>query len=1535
MRYKRMKSLVLAAAMVLTMLPYGSLRAEAAVANPAISFTTNMVGGDNTTANVITGRTITIKENIPAGYTSNKIVLRSATQDITIESRDPDGSGATSTRAGVDISPINPVDGTRTITFLDTFNPIDGTTDAGNKTKALTDVYSIRGEYKSVRSEGEAVETFGNHSSLGTVTAVNPLDIVKESKITVECVQPESAAGGAIFKIADDGAGTGIFEGYTQVFYGDNSTKSDNVTGNTQKNLYLNLRSSTNSLRIDLLLHPTQTTANPKKDPDDATEQVTYNNYIQAGTKFEITFSAPVSNAILLTVMTPQYAVQQVETEINKSDGETDKTFINLADGDSLQYITQNFQLRQRSDLYGGDFRIEWKWHPNVENATNLGVVGIGEGDNKEWQSAGVSQLEDNVEGELRALVTYYDSNNNPVPNSTAEDRRPKKTAIVRGTGKPVAVRALSEKTGLAVTNASDPTFREDVYDTAVNIPEGTTGYSKTMDAYQGGIIGYTPVPRGPYEWNLQLDMGAKNGTASYATVTVAEGSESNIVMEIDQQEYKSGAQISNPQATSGDKSIATKKNLRIVAQQLPRHADTQVVLEVRYFIPDAKGTPVESTRYKYRIILNLKDSTPSQDSSLQSLTIRSQDKEEIPFAFSPDQLVYNRDNGGVIHLPYRVESITLTPTLGDERGAANLTKSGTIVRKDTMGAVLETLTGLKNGQPSGKIPAGGILEVGELSTIEVLVPSQDPRKEFWTTYKLDVVRDPASEDNTLALLGIYYEEDSAQRNNLINFDPNVLEYNVQIPFSTKRLRVKAEKNHVGAKGPEITPELVGSSIFDPEKQWLSDLKNKFQTMADEDGALTVTFTVTSESGLANGGGVREYKVHLYRQDPSKDATLKNLQVLDNDEKTITYRPNFQASTDVYTVEIPYSTGKLKLNITPNDVNVSKIEVLRRDGELLFEAIPDRITGAIDVLPMDDEMIRDQYQGYDPIIIRVTPESENEDDVKEYTIRVRREPPSDDAVLKSLVLKDQDGVDIKTFAFHPDETSYNIRVPYETTAISFTPTANHPGATIRILQPGDILDEMVPYMVQSGATSKNLKLATPGTPKEFQVIMTAEDGETTITYSITVTRELPSSDSRLKSLKMGNVEEFSPVFVSSKTEYTGKVMKDQSTVTATPTANHPGATIRVDGNVVASGSTSDPIDVIEIYQKVVIEVTAQDGITKTTYVVNLTNENLIEKTNNADLKRLDVSTGQMTPEFQAAVTEYEVAVKENAYSIDVIPKPSDPLATMKVFSGTREIGDYNGNYAQALVDGANEITIEVTSPDETVVKNYTVTIYRNEEDKLKNLTPLEAEQVNYEDSSDVILVRIEEYPRVGASVFNELREYPEKTIIFQGNDYSLEFKASDIDRVIPQTEIYDFRMSFTSPDEERIFDLIDSNSRNRDLGNRVVLAYFDYHGSLPGPATFYLNLGNKYGDETIYWHHYNLERDRIDYYGALQSSSKGAVAMTLEHFSTYIFTTKHRIAGSEDHSGRIDEYGTVSDASEILTVGGKTPPYTGIREGDD
>ena len=141
-------------------------------------------------------------------------------------------------------------------------------------------------------------------------------------------------------------------------------------------------------------------------------------------------------------------------------------------------------------------------------------------------------------------------------------------------------------------------------------------------------------------------------------------------------------------------------------------------------------------------------------------------------------------------------------------------------------------------------------------------------------------------------------------------------------------------------------------------------------------------------------------------------------------------------------------------------------------------------------------------------------------------------------------------------------------------------------------------------------------------------------------------------------------------------------------------------------------------------------------------------------------------------------------------------------------------------------------------------------------------------------------------------------------------------------------------MSFTSPDEDIIYDHIWDYSRNDDIDNRIVMLYFEQHTSLPGPATLHVSLGSRYDNDTLYWHYYNQERDRIDYYGSLQSNSKGNIAVRIDHFSTYLISPKHRIAGSADKEGVIDELGQTTNGGDSLDQSGSKPfPNTGAGEG--
>jgi len=96
-----------------------------------------------------------------------------------------------------------------------------------------------------------------------------------------------------------------------------------------------------------------------------------------------------------------------------------------------------------------------------------------------------------------------------------------------------------------------------------------------------------------------------------------------------------------------------------------------------------------------------------------------------------------------------------------------------------------------------------------------------------------------------------------------------------------------------------------------------------------------------------------------------------------------------------------------------------------------------------------------------------------------------------------------------------------------------------------------------------------------------------------------------SSDSSMASLSV-NVGSLNPVFSPGVTSYQVFVANNVLDISFTPSANFIDATITVDGVAVASGSTSSPIALTDgATTSVVIEVTAQDGTTTTSYTIDV------------------------------------------------------------------------------------------------------------------------------------------------------------------------------------------------------------------------------------------------------------------------------------------------------------------------------------------
>ncbi|WP_274364705.1 leucine-rich repeat protein [Paenibacillus thermotolerans] len=93
---------------------------------------------------------------------------------------------------------------------------------------------------------------------------------------------------------------------------------------------------------------------------------------------------------------------------------------------------------------------------------------------------------------------------------------------------------------------------------------------------------------------------------------------------------------------------------------------------------------------------------------------------------------------------------------------------------------------------------------------------------------------------------------------------------------------------------------------------------------------------------------------------------------------------------------------------------------------------------------------------------------------------------------------------------------------------------------------------------------------------------------------------------------------------------------------------------------------------------------------------------------NAELADLTISPGELTPEFDAGVTDYRVSVEYATSSVSVVPLRADPSATVTV---NGNVVTYADPIPVSLDVGPNAVTLIVTAPS-GFTRTYTVTVTR-------------------------------------------------------------------------------------------------------------------------------------------------------------------------------------------------------------------------------
>ena len=464
-----------------------------------------------------------------------------------------------------------------------------------------------------------------------------------------------------------------------------------------------------------------------------------------------------------------------------------------------------------------------------------------------------------------------------------------------------------------------------------------------------------------------------------------------------------------------------------------------------------------------------------------------------------------------------------------------------------------------------------------------------------------------------------------------------------------------------------VNQTTVTPTVNDPGASYVI----KLGSVPDSDGTLAMTVgpnVITIDVTAEDGRTTKTYIVTVTRAEPpSTDANLKALTLSSVDFGT------FSQATTSYTAGVANRVTQTTVTPTVNDSGASYViklgGVTDTDGTVVLAV------------------------GRNVITVEVT--AEDRQTTKAYTVTVTREQPaapeqpSSDASLRSLTLS---GVNFGIF--DSTTTSYTVHVPNSVTRTTVTPTVNDSGAS---------------YVIRlDGVTDTDGTVALAVGSNTIAVEVTAEDGITTKTYTVSVNRSAPlSTDATLSALTLSGAN-FGG-FLSGRTSYTAQVANSVTQTTVTPTANHPGATyeIRQDGVADADGTVALAVG----SNVITVEVTAQDRSTTRTYTVTVTRAApLSSDATLTDLSLSGIDFGTFDPSKRSYSTEVANSVTQTT----VTPTVNSTGATYTI----KLDGVTDADGVISLAVGDNVITVEVTAQDRNTIRTYTVSVTRAVQEEL-------------------------------------------------------------------------------------------------------------------------------------------------------------------------------------------------------------------------
>ena len=251
--------------------------------------------------------------------------------------------------------------------------------------------------------------------------------------------------------------------------------------------------------------------------------------------------------------------------------------------------------------------------------------------------------------------------------------------------------------------------------------------------------------------------------------------------------------------------------------------------------------------------------------------------------------------------------------------------------------------------------------------------------------------------------------------------------------------------------------------------------------------------------------------------------------------------------------------------------------------------------------------------------------------------------------------------------------------------------------------------------VERGANSPNLPLVVGNNTINIRV--TAQDGVTMGNHTVIVSRQR-SSNTELSALA-ASAGPLSPAFEPSATTYSFTVPNSVVSTTLNATKATSGGKLEVRVNsgafaVITTGKASGALALVSGLNQIETRVTAEDGLTTRSYILNITRTPSVTDAGNLLLK-WNTANLSLTPSFAASTLNYALTVPNSVSAISILPT----LASVNsvAFSGLT-----GGNFtsiaagkASSLINlapGANSVELRVLADDKVTSRSYLFSINR-------------------------------------------------------------------------------------------------------------------------------------------------------------------------------------------------------------------------------